>query len=183
MSAILEEYRVGPERLIVEITEHATLARSPGGGRVSPEHTIEELRALGASLCLDDFGTGYSSLSYLTAFPLDKIKIDKSFIDRMGTHSGALAIVSATTSSTSARAVNHRRAARRAAGSMVGCASVNERCRAAELRSAAWWYVWSYMGTPPDCGGAYDVLCCSSAAISRPVHGRPVLHGVCSRPV
>ena len=80
VSAILEEYQLGPERLMVEITEHATLARSPGGGRVSPEHTIEELRALGAALCLDDFGTGYSSLTHIRRYPLTAIKIDRSFV-------------------------------------------------------------------------------------------------------
>jgi diguanylate cyclase (GGDEF)-like protein/PAS domain S-box-containing protein len=77
---ILGENHIAPERLMVEITEHATLTRRPGGGRVSPEHTLEELRSLGASLCLDDFGTGYSSLTHIRRYRLAAIKIDRSFV-------------------------------------------------------------------------------------------------------
>jgi EAL domain-containing protein (putative c-di-GMP-specific phosphodiesterase class I) len=95
VSAILEEYHLGPERLMVEITEHATLARSPGGGRVSPEHTIEELRDLGASLCLDDFGTGYSSLTHIRRYPLTAIKIDRSFVAGVCDHPEDRAVIAA----------------------------------------------------------------------------------------
>jgi diguanylate cyclase (GGDEF)-like protein/PAS domain S-box-containing protein len=95
VSAILDEYHLGPERLMVEITEHATLARSPGGGRVSPEHTIEELRALGASLCLDDFGTGYSSLTHIRRYPLAAIKIDRSFVAGVCDHPEDRAVIAA----------------------------------------------------------------------------------------
>ena len=80
VSAILAEHGIAPERLLVEITEHATLTRRPGGGRVSPEHTLEELRSMGATLCLDDFGTGYSSLTHIRRYPLSVIKIDRSFV-------------------------------------------------------------------------------------------------------
>lgn len=66
-------------RLELEITESVFLADSQENLK-----TLERLKRLGISIALDDFGVGYSSLSYLTAFPFDKVKIDKSFIDRIG---------------------------------------------------------------------------------------------------
>ncbi len=72
----LNDSGLGPARLEIEITETAILN--------DMEHAIlvlEELSTLGVRISLDDFGTGYSSLSYLHKLPLDKLKIDKSFID------------------------------------------------------------------------------------------------------
>lgn len=56
---------------------------------------LEQLKELGVGLSLDDFGTGYSSLSYLHRFPVDKIKIDRSFISRIDTQQDSLEIVRA----------------------------------------------------------------------------------------
>jgi diguanylate cyclase (GGDEF)-like protein len=64
-----------PERLELEITESVLLERA-----VENHAFMQKLKSVGIALALDDFGTGYSSLSCLTAFPFDKIKIDKSFI-------------------------------------------------------------------------------------------------------
>jgi diguanylate cyclase (GGDEF)-like protein len=64
-----------PERLEIEITESVLLERA-----VENHAFMQKFKDIGVSLALDDFGTGYSSLSCLTAFPFDKIKIDKSFI-------------------------------------------------------------------------------------------------------
>ncbi len=63
------------ERLEIEVTETALLDDRAETGRY-----IEQLKALGVRIALDDFGTGYSSLSYLHTLPLDKVKIDRSFL-------------------------------------------------------------------------------------------------------
>ena len=62
-------------RLEIEVTETALL-----DDKSLTRELIEELKALGVRIALDDFGTGYSSLSYLHKLPLDKIKIDRSFL-------------------------------------------------------------------------------------------------------
>ncbi len=80
-------------RLELEITESVLLDRNAANIR-----QLLALRELGVGVVLDDFGTGYSSLSYLNSFPFDKIKIDKSFIDGLGTRAEASAIVLATIS-------------------------------------------------------------------------------------
>ena len=64
-----------PSRLEVEVTETALL-----DDKSLTRHYLEDLKDLGVRIALDDFGTGYSSLSYLHTLPLDKIKIDRSFI-------------------------------------------------------------------------------------------------------
>ncbi len=95
VAVILARHGVKPDQLVVEITEHATLVRRPGGGRVSPETTLLDLRAMGASLSLDDFGTGYSSLTYIRRFPLSAIKVDRSFVIDVQHHIEDRAVVAA----------------------------------------------------------------------------------------
>jgi EAL domain-containing protein (putative c-di-GMP-specific phosphodiesterase class I) len=56
---------------------------------------LEELHALGARVIIDDFGTGYSSISHLQEFPVDYIKIDRSFLDRLEEEAGARVLVKA----------------------------------------------------------------------------------------
>jgi EAL domain-containing protein (putative c-di-GMP-specific phosphodiesterase class I) len=73
---VLAESGLPPSQLVLEITESVLMHHSTGSVR-----RLTQLRELGISIAIDDFGTGYSSLSYLRTFPLDELKIDKSFID------------------------------------------------------------------------------------------------------
>lgn len=68
-----------PDNLAIEITENVLLT-----GSAVIDDVLREIHKLGVRLALDDFGTGYSSLSYLSEFPLDAIKIDRSFIEGLG---------------------------------------------------------------------------------------------------
>lgn len=68
-----------PQNLILEITEGTMLKDTD-----TTVAKLKELREVGVRLAIDDFGTGYSSLSYLHKFPIDVLKIDKSFIDKIG---------------------------------------------------------------------------------------------------
>jgi EAL domain-containing protein (putative c-di-GMP-specific phosphodiesterase class I) len=84
----LNETRMQPKRLELEITETAILA-DEGPVRAA----LEQLHAYGVRISLDDFGTGYSSLRSLRSFPIDKIKIDKSFVADVCVNPGSAAIV------------------------------------------------------------------------------------------
>jgi diguanylate cyclase (GGDEF)-like protein/PAS domain S-box-containing protein len=72
----LQRAGVSADALILEVTEAALIDDVAGIAA-----TLESLRSLGVSIAIDDFGTGYSSLSHLKRFPIDVIKIDKSFVD------------------------------------------------------------------------------------------------------
>ena len=86
----LEESGVAPSRLMLEITEGVLID--------NPEEMvkrIEDLHDLGVRVALDDFGSGYSNLSYLQRFPLDKLKIDRSFVVALGTSANGGVIIQA----------------------------------------------------------------------------------------
>jgi EAL domain-containing protein (putative c-di-GMP-specific phosphodiesterase class I) len=75
----LEKYQLSPQRLVAEITETAVAQ--------DPEQTmskLKELRALGIRVAMDDFGVGYSALGKLDQLPIDILKIDRSFVNRIG---------------------------------------------------------------------------------------------------
>jgi EAL domain-containing protein (putative c-di-GMP-specific phosphodiesterase class I) len=83
-----ETWRIDPSRLCFELTE---------GGLVSSEgmsvRTLEALKMAGGRVALDDFGTGYSSMDYLRRLPVDELKIDKSFVERIVESASDRAIV------------------------------------------------------------------------------------------
>lgn len=72
-----------PEQIIYEITERGLIREDNGIAR----NVMKKLRERNSAIALDDFGTGYSSLSYISSFPLDYLKIDKQFVDAIGTDS------------------------------------------------------------------------------------------------
>ncbi|QGY03564.1 EAL domain-containing protein [Methylobacterium mesophilicum SR1.6/6] len=90
VAAALARHGLAPARLVVEITESVFIQDASAAVAV-----LTRLRELGVRLALDDFGTGYSSLSYLQQFRFDKIKVDQSFVRRLGQHADTLAIVRA----------------------------------------------------------------------------------------
>jgi EAL domain-containing protein (putative c-di-GMP-specific phosphodiesterase class I) len=85
---VLHETGLHPEFLELELTESLTLDDSELTIKI-----MEELKQVGISLSLDDFGTGWSSLSYLRRFPLDRLKIDRSFMRDIESDPAAEAVV------------------------------------------------------------------------------------------
>jgi diguanylate cyclase len=86
---IITETSFPPGDLELELTETFLMQDSAATAVV-----MEALQAIGVSLALDDFGTGYSSLSHLRHFPIDTLKIDRAFVDGLGTNADDACIVS-----------------------------------------------------------------------------------------
>lgn len=84
----LEASGLDPSRLEIEITENVLIADDQRALRV-----FNALKSLGVKIALDDFGTGYSSLGYLSRLPFDTIKIDRSFVQNIGSDANSLSIV------------------------------------------------------------------------------------------
>lgn len=88
VAAILSETQLNPRQLKLEVTETNVMEHSERALAV-----LSVLNSFGISLSTDDFGTGYSSLSYLQRFPFDRLKIDRSFVDKMSEGEKSIAIV------------------------------------------------------------------------------------------
>jgi diguanylate cyclase (GGDEF)-like protein len=85
----LREHGVSPERLCIEVTERVFLGRSALG----VAEALDKLHDSGVEIALDDFGTGFASLSHIKKFPIDRLKVDRSFVRDMETNPDNLAIV------------------------------------------------------------------------------------------
>jgi len=90
VQAALRDNDLEPQYLEIELTETTVMDHAENSINI-----LEELSRMGVIVSIDDFGTGYSSMSYLRRFPIDKLKIDRSFINDMTTSSDAASIVKA----------------------------------------------------------------------------------------
>jgi diguanylate cyclase len=86
----LFDFDLEPQYLEIELTETTVMDNAEGSIQI-----LEELSRMGVVVSIDDFGTGYSSMSYLRRFPIDKLKIDRSFISDLATNSADSSIVQA----------------------------------------------------------------------------------------
>jgi diguanylate cyclase (GGDEF)-like protein/PAS domain S-box-containing protein len=90
IAAVLGRTGIDPNRLWLEVTETVLMEDAHHVSKA-----LSELQALGVHFAIDDFGTGYSSLAYLKRFPVESLKIDRSFVEGLGTDAESDAIVSA----------------------------------------------------------------------------------------
>lgn len=91
LAAKLDRHKVGPDKICIEVTERVFL----GSGSAHVGEALLALDALGVEIALDDFGTGYASLSHIKAYPIGRLKIDRSFVSDMQTNTDNLSIVQA----------------------------------------------------------------------------------------
>jgi EAL domain-containing protein (putative c-di-GMP-specific phosphodiesterase class I) len=75
LQRVLDDYQVEPELIELELTESASMADAGKSCAL-----LAQLKDMGVHLAIDDFGTGYSNLNYLKRFPVDKLKLDQSFV-------------------------------------------------------------------------------------------------------
>ncbi|MDV6249927.1 EAL domain-containing protein [Vibrio sp. EA2] len=88
LTTLIEEYQISAGNLVLEITESMLV-----GSETESINCINEIKRLGVQLALDDFGTGYSSFSSICNFPLDIVKLDKSYIDEIERNDRAKTLV------------------------------------------------------------------------------------------
>lgn len=132
ISEILEGTGLDAEFLELEITESMLMDKSD-----CVTATLNELSALGISLSMDDFGTGYSNLGYLQSFPLDQMKIDRSFVKNLPDNKDSAAITSAILS------------LGQSLGLRIIAEGVETQSQAAFLRGISCIYAQGYLYSPP----------------------------------
>jgi diguanylate cyclase (GGDEF)-like protein/PAS domain S-box-containing protein len=101
ISDILAATRLDPQYLEIELTESSLMAHG-----AATSATLSRLKMIGVRLAIDDFGTGFSNLSYLNQFPIDALKIDKSFVHQITPGTNGAPIVSAVINM--AKSLHHR---------------------------------------------------------------------------
>lgn len=93
VSDVLERCGLPPQALGIEVTETMLMKDRDAGVA-----TVTGLKELGVRVAIDDFGTGYSALGYLRRFPIDDVKLDRAFVERLGADAGDSAVVAAVVS-------------------------------------------------------------------------------------
>jgi diguanylate cyclase (GGDEF)-like protein len=155
---LLRETGADPRRIELEITESILLEDD----EVTHE-TLTRLRSMGFSLALDDFGTGYSSLAYLRRYPIDKIKIDRSFITNLGSEREAEAVVGAIVKL--ARALNLK----------VIAEGVETLAQRSGLRRAGCHSIQGFLYSPPIAADAVEALVAAPPAATDPAPPIPAI--------
>jgi diguanylate cyclase (GGDEF)-like protein len=146
---VIHETGITPSRLELEVTEGVLMRDT-----VETLATLQRLRNLGTKLAMDDFGTGYSSLGYLQKFRFDKIKIDRSFISRLGQDPNAEAIVRAVVGMT------------KALGVRANAEGVETTAQAAVLRALGCSEAQGYLYSRPIPGEAFDELASAAGLVA-----------------
>ncbi|HTV12533.1 MAG TPA: EAL domain-containing protein [Acidimicrobiales bacterium] len=90
VSRTLKRHKVAANRICLEVTESVLM-----GDNASTRTCLRAFKALGLSIAIDDFGTGYSSLAYLHTLPVTTVKIDRSFVERLGRDDDSMPVVKA----------------------------------------------------------------------------------------
>jgi diguanylate cyclase (GGDEF)-like protein len=151
LAALMDEFGLKPTAIELELTETALMVSG-----AEANSRLEALRALGVSIALDDFGTGYSSLSYLRRLPVDKLKIDRSFIRDIETDPGDASIVAAIL------------AMARALGIPTVAEGVENQGQLAYLRERGCAFVQGYLyGRPKPAQAAESWLACRESPVTK----------------
>ena len=155
ISDVLARTGLAANRLQLEVTEGLVIRDVDNTFRV-----LAELRALGIQILMDDFGVGYSSLSYFERFPFDKVKIDRSFVDKLSTSLAARAVIEAVVG----------------LGKALGMGIVAEGVETSEqmrlLTELGCTHLQGYLFSAPQSAEAFSQVLARSAAADAPISGR-----------